>query len=163
MGGGGGGAGTGEGDQPSTVALNLLCLSLAYYSLAYIFSGLIGPICDTGLEGTLPFELKHSFSDNRGLAAWVNVVVSMLAVSVIAPCIWPYHPRLWDYLASLAVLNFILSCIVTREAPDSYIWWVTMLTLVPVCLLVAYGMQVLLRKRFPPRTAVERVPPPSSS
>eukprot|EP01147_Barroeca_monosierra_P009694 gene9694-1903_t len=105
-------------------ALHLFCVVVGYYTLSYIISGITGPSLRIPISGTLPFYLEHDFYSGSGLAAWINLVLGMLLTA--AP-----HIR-----------------IVMQAVPTSVVWWITLLLLLPLCVVITLGLQRVILRRF---------------
>eukprot|EP00055_Hartaetosiga_balthica_P015607 m.93362 g.93362 ORF g.93362 m.93362 type:complete len:143 (+) comp8910_c0_seq2:58-486(+) len=139
------------GERSVDVVFNTIVFLLLFYTMSYAFAGISCGIFNVEMKGYLPFEHHHSFRNNRGSAAWANMVASFLVFSVCLGVYFPHHVRLWDYFITLALLHLMTTSIVTLSFPMSGLWWGTIVVLVVLQLVLSRIAQSLTRKGFPPR------------
>eukprot|EP00281_Chroomonas_sp_CCMP1168_P017682 CAMPEP_0206214874 /NCGR_PEP_ID=MMETSP0047_2-20121206/1897_1 /ASSEMBLY_ACC=CAM_ASM_000192 /TAXON_ID=195065 /ORGANISM="Chroomonas mesostigmatica_cf, Strain CCMP1168" /LENGTH=163 /DNA_ID=CAMNT_0053637137 /DNA_START=21 /DNA_END=509 /DNA_ORIENTATION=+ len=143
---------TKKDDETKTVLRLLLLLLVIFYATSYI----VAMVCAAALNlwdhqpagdrefnaGLIPFwhyEIGVGEGD-AALAVWLSQVFPQLTLLAAIFFLVRSTKHAWDYSVTVSLLHFVVTCIVTQDAPVTWQWWVT---LVVATLVVSVASELL--------------------
>ncbi|KAL6765396.1 hypothetical protein V8C86DRAFT_2458718 [Haematococcus lacustris] len=105
------------------------CFYLTYYLVSIVAVG--SSRAGWSELGRFPFRInKEDFNpggSGPALGAWLAQAVTLALTLLPAYHVVRVTRKTWDYMASTAILHWVLCCLVNLTFPTNWIWWATLL------------------------------------
>eukprot|EP01137_Pigoraptor_chileana_P013296 Opistho-2@66625 len=112
--------------ESRVIALKLLYLIPSFYAIYFILSAVLCGAFRLDFDGRMPFDFDNfGFGSRRETATWLCMVLTQLLTIALLFVIVRNTGQMWDFVLTLTVLHFTISCIVMQDFPTNWIWWVT--------------------------------------
>ena len=111
------------------------------------------------------FSQIYQFSRGCETGSFLTLVLSFLTTGVFVG-VWMRWgpPRIWDYLVSLSLVHFAISCLAMLQFPTDWAWWVTIILATGGAMLIAYGTRRMLNgRKIDPQAAGDTAKAPAES
>jgi hypothetical protein len=109
------------------IALKLVLFVIVFYTSFFCILSVLTGAFSIVYDASVPFDYKNCCSGtNRAIVVVLGMELNFFLCSFLFIAIERAH--VWDYALFVSLAHFILSCIVIREAPDNWQWWLAFLS-----------------------------------
>jgi len=123
--------GTSDPPPPCTILFILFFAAVGLYMSLFFWASVMTAIWDIRYNGNLPFFIEYGYKDcdddweREKKAAWLTTFLGWPTFGAFFGVAFASTRRLWDFVLSLGVLQFIVCCVVHQEAPTTLLWYLT--------------------------------------
>eukprot|EP00164_Ancoracysta_twista_P002132 GFYU01002815.1.p1 GENE.GFYU01002815.1~~GFYU01002815.1.p1 ORF type:complete len:151 (+),score=39.88 GFYU01002815.1:128-580(+) len=118
-------------DDTATILKKLGILIPLFYVILFILAAILSAAYDFDFDANLPFEYDKidPTGNDYEIAAWLNLFLGYMMLILLVFFIVKSTRKSWDYVTTVTIIHFGISCAVIQESPENWIYWLTIVLL----------------------------------